>query len=155
MLNRSIRIFNWFRKIQWVMPQSLEISKIKKNKKNFEKFWSLIYYRWPKFFEVFLIFFYFWNFKWLVMPTYGKSLVYQIFPFIHEVVMNWRKRFVFFIFEISSDCGITHWIFLNQLNILMLRFSLSLVYVCKLWSDDFFHFHVVCLWWESEDKSLL
>ena len=31
--------------------QSLEVSKIKKNKKNF--------------FEVFLIFFYFWNFKWL------------------------------------------------------------------------------------------
>jgi hypothetical protein len=24
-----------------------------------------IYYRWPKFFEVFLFFFYFWNFKWL------------------------------------------------------------------------------------------
>jgi hypothetical protein len=26
---------------------------------------DLIYYRWPNFFEVFLIFFYFWNFKWL------------------------------------------------------------------------------------------
>ena len=40
-------------------PQSLEVSKIKKNKKNFEKFWSSIINKGPKFFEVFLIFFYF------------------------------------------------------------------------------------------------
>jgi hypothetical protein len=32
-----------------VQSQSLEVSKIKKNKKNFEKFWSSIR---PKFFEV-------------------------------------------------------------------------------------------------------
>ena len=33
---------------------------------------SLIYYRWPKFFEVFLFFFYFWNFKWLCYDMLPK-----------------------------------------------------------------------------------
>ena len=80
---------------RWFYTQSLEVSKIKKIKKNFEKFWSsiintLIYYRWPKFFEVFPIFFYFWNFKWLWF--YNRSNLFNIYfaPFrICLWIMGW------------------------------------------------------------------
>ena len=60
---------------QWA--QSLEVSKIKKNNKTSKKFCHLFNYRWPKFFEVFLIFFYFWNFKWLIWARiWGCVLIY-------------------------------------------------------------------------------
>jgi hypothetical protein len=40
-----------------ILSQSLEVSKIKKNKKNFEKFWSaIINQNFPKFFLFFVIF---------------------------------------------------------------------------------------------------
>jgi hypothetical protein len=60
--------------------QSLEVSKIKK--------------KWPKFFEVFLFFFYFWNFKWLWINKAWEAVVavYLLsFSFVHS--QKWWVQF--------------------------------------------------------------
>jgi hypothetical protein len=62
---------------------------------------SLIYYRWPKFFEVFLIFFYFWNFKWLCLHISYICSIWKILHFYSSLSLNPSKSAFFHALTVS------------------------------------------------------
>ena len=91
---------------------------------------SLIYYRWPKFFEVFLFFFYFWNFKWL----WGNSTI--LFTKVKMTMQRGsiRKYAYIPLILLQVDCTCTntryigndYYICIHLLTSAFLRFSKAL-----------------------------
>jgi hypothetical protein len=75
--------------------------------------WLTFYYRWPNFFEVFLIFFYFWNFKfkWLCSnlyhvrnPAWMETTVWLYLLYICHTVIHRKLQNVVYNYMKKSRC---------------------------------------------------